>query len=159
LTSSNRATNAPYAVLQGSTVLGTLAVNQRLAPADFTDAGAAWKDLGGPYQITGTSLTVRLTDQANGVVVADAVRVQLILPQQPAAMSATAVQPAASAPLARALPMIPQPRNDLANLVDLAAPAPAVVGADLSNGFPWQLMTRRRRLGGSMFAEFFDGSM
>jgi hypothetical protein len=155
----NRATNAPFTVLQGSTVLGTSAVNQRLAPADFTDAGAAWKNLGGPYQITGTSLTVRLTDKANGIVIADAVRVVLIPPQQPAAKAAAAVQPAASAPLALASPVIPQPRVDLSNLVDLAAPAPAVVGADLSTGFSWQLMTRRRRLGASVFAEFFDGSM
>src|SRR5262249_46210619 len=41
----NRADNAPYTVLDGSTSLGTVRVNQQMAPADFTDAGASWKSL------------------------------------------------------------------------------------------------------------------
>jgi tartrate-resistant acid phosphatase type 5 len=85
----NRATNAPFTVLTDGTTLGSLAVNQRLAANDFTDAGAGWKILGGPYTITGTSLTIRLTDKANGVVVADAVRLERVVTPtaSPAAMS------------------------------------------------------------------------
>ena len=33
-------------MLDGATALGTVAINQELAPNDFTDAGAAWEDLG-----------------------------------------------------------------------------------------------------------------
>jgi hypothetical protein len=84
LTASNRATNAPYTILQGTTVLGTAAINQRVAPAGFTDSGATWQDLGGPYQVTGTTLTIKLTDKANGVVVADGMRIQRLSPEMTA---------------------------------------------------------------------------
>jgi hypothetical protein len=61
--------------LDGSTVLATVDVNQELAPNDFTDAGVWWEDLGGPYNLTGTTLVVRLSDDANEFVIADAVRI------------------------------------------------------------------------------------
>ena len=38
----NRATNAPYTLLDGGTALATAPVNQQLAPADFSDAGVGW---------------------------------------------------------------------------------------------------------------------
>ena len=44
---SNRATNAPFTVLDGTTPLATVAVNQQTAPNDFNDPGATWQDLGG----------------------------------------------------------------------------------------------------------------
>jgi hypothetical protein len=81
----NRAGNAPFSVLQGSTVLGSVTVNQKQAPSGFSDSGGKWQDLGGPYQVTGTTLTVKLTDNANGTVVADAIRIQLLTPASPAA--------------------------------------------------------------------------
>jgi subtilisin family serine protease/uncharacterized protein (DUF2141 family) len=81
----NRATNAPYTLLDGSTNLGTVAVNQQLAPAGFTDSGGTWQDLGS-FQVRGNSLVVRLSDSANGSVIADAVRLERTasLPQGPA---------------------------------------------------------------------------
>jgi hypothetical protein len=63
-------------VSDGSLVVGTALVNQQMAPAGFSDAGANWQDLGGPYDVTGTTLAVRLSDAANGYVIADAVRVE-----------------------------------------------------------------------------------
>jgi hypothetical protein len=54
--------------------LGTVAVNQQQAPNDFTADGASWKNLG-TFTITGTTLVVQLTDAANGIVGADAIRV------------------------------------------------------------------------------------
>jgi hypothetical protein len=74
---SNRATNAPYTVLDGTTPLGTVAMNQRLAPNDFSDAGSSWENLG-VFTVSGTSLMVRLSNAANGVVVADAVRIERV---------------------------------------------------------------------------------
>jgi uncharacterized protein (DUF1800 family) len=73
---ADRASNAPYTVLDGPTALTTVAVNQRTAPASFSDGGTGWRDLGTVFRITGNTLTVRLSDQANGVVAADAVRIQ-----------------------------------------------------------------------------------
>jgi hypothetical protein len=81
----DRATNAPYTVLDGSTALTTVPVNQQLAPSGFTDAGAQWLDLGN-FQIRSGSLVVQLSDLANGNVIADAIRLQWLapLPQGPA---------------------------------------------------------------------------
>jgi len=67
-------------VLDGSAVLGTVAVNQRQAPAGFVEYGVWWQDLG-VYQLTGNMLVVRLTDQASpsgSYVVADAVRLERV---------------------------------------------------------------------------------
>jgi hypothetical protein len=76
---SDRATNAPYTVLDGSTALGTVVVNQQTAPASFSDAGAMWQDLGN-FQIRNGSVVVQLSDAANGSVIADAVRLQWLGP-------------------------------------------------------------------------------
>jgi len=77
-TYSNRATNAPYEVYDGSTLLATERVNQRIAPSGFSDAGATWQPLGEPLAVTGSSLLVRLTDDANGRLNADAIRIERV---------------------------------------------------------------------------------
>ena len=74
---SDRATNAPYTVLDGSTSLGTFPINQQNAPSGFTDAGGTWQDLG-TFQVSNGKLVVQLSDLANGNVIADAVRVQWV---------------------------------------------------------------------------------
>ncbi len=81
----NRATNSPFTVLDGGTALATVLINQQLAPNDFSAAGAVWEDLGGPYTVAGSSLVVRLADNANGNLIADAVRVERLgaVPQGP----------------------------------------------------------------------------
>ena len=77
---SNRATNAPFTVLDGATPLTTIYVNQRLAPSGFADAGATWQNLGGIHQITGHTLIVRLNDAADGRLNADAIRIERLDP-------------------------------------------------------------------------------
>jgi hypothetical protein len=75
---TNRTTDAPYTVLDGPTVLGTVTVNQRQAPAGFVEHGVWWQDVG-VYQLAGNTLVVRLSDQAGpsgSYVIADAVRVE-----------------------------------------------------------------------------------
>jgi hypothetical protein len=82
---ADRATNAPYTVLDGASALGTMVVNQQVGPVGFSDAGAAWQDLGN-FQIHNGSLVVQLSDAANGYVIADAVRIAWLgpLPMGPA---------------------------------------------------------------------------
>ena len=75
-THTNRATNSPFTVLDGATSLATVAVNQRVAPSQFSDAGVYWNDLGSQFQIDSHTLVVRLTDLANGRVNADAIRIE-----------------------------------------------------------------------------------
>ena len=74
---SNRATNAPYTILDGSTSKGTILVNQQAAPSGFSDQGGTWQDLG-TFTISGNQLVVQLTNNANGYVIADAVRIERI---------------------------------------------------------------------------------
>jgi uncharacterized protein YkwD len=75
---ANRATDAPFTVLDGSTVLGTVRVNQELAPGDVTDQGVGWKMLG-EFDISGTTLSVQLSDNANEYVIADAIWIEEIV--------------------------------------------------------------------------------
>ena len=69
--------DAPFTVFDGSTLLETVDVNQELAPGDFMDAGASWKDLG-TFTITADTLTVQLSNQANEYVIADAIRIERV---------------------------------------------------------------------------------
>ena len=70
------ATNTPYTVLDGTTPLGTIRLNQEVAANDFQDAGAAWEDLGSAFAVLGTTLVVQVSDAANEYVEADAVRIE-----------------------------------------------------------------------------------
>jgi hypothetical protein len=75
---TNRATNAPFSVFDGTTSLGSYTINQQQAPASRTALGASWQDLGQSHTITGKPLTVKLTNLANDDVIADAVMVELL---------------------------------------------------------------------------------
>lgn len=73
----NRATNAPYFLFDGDNFLDYAPVNQQLAPDDFSDGGTAWEDLGGGvYSVTSGVMYVFLLNDANGFVIADAIRVE-----------------------------------------------------------------------------------
>jgi hypothetical protein len=74
----NRATNAPFTVLDGDNPLGAFAINQELIPDDFNDAGAFWENLGGLHAITGSVLAVRLSDLADEYVIADGIRIERV---------------------------------------------------------------------------------
>ena len=76
----NRATNVPYTVFNGVTSLGTVLINQELAPNDLVDAAVPWEYLGGIWTITSTTLAVRLTNAANEYVMADGVRIERLSP-------------------------------------------------------------------------------
>ncbi|MDA0281813.1 MAG: choice-of-anchor D domain-containing protein [Planctomycetota bacterium] len=87
----NRATNAPYSINGG----GAITVNQQLSPSDvsFTsvvDSGVAFADLDGAFVFAGGTLTVTLSDSADGNVIADAIRVQRISALQVAGGEAAA---------------------------------------------------------------------
>ncbi len=72
---SNRATNAPYTIFGGTSSLGTYQVNQQVSPVGSTDStGTAWQQLG-VVSVADGSLTVELSNLANGNVEADAVRI------------------------------------------------------------------------------------
>jgi hypothetical protein len=74
---SANATNAPFTLYNGAKALRTVRINQRLTPASLDDGGARWQLLGSAA-INSGKLVVRLTNAANGQVVADAVRIERI---------------------------------------------------------------------------------
>ena len=70
--SSSRASNAPFAVFDNTTALGTVRLNQQTSPASVTLDGRAWQTVG-TYRAASGKLVVQLSDDANGSVIADAV--------------------------------------------------------------------------------------
>jgi len=76
---SNRADNAPYTVLDGSTTLATTLLNQQFAPSDATIDGQGWESLG-VYTAASGTLVVKLGDNADGDVIANAVRIVEVPP-------------------------------------------------------------------------------
>jgi hypothetical protein len=69
---SNQATNSPFTILNGTTPVATVRINQQTPTADFSALNIGWQILG-VVQVTGNSLTVSLTNDADGVVIADAI--------------------------------------------------------------------------------------
>ena len=70
----NRASNAPFTILDGGSSVATVRVNQRQSPDDLTAGGQTWERLG-TFQIDAGILSVSLSDDANGYVIADAIRI------------------------------------------------------------------------------------
>ncbi len=74
------ASNAPFTIYNGANTAATpsvtVNVDQRMAPDDFSDAGVLWEDLGVPFNVTNGAITIQLTDQADGRVIADAIRIE-----------------------------------------------------------------------------------
>ncbi len=78
-----RAADATYRIYDGSLngrLLGTFVLNQRNAPNDFAEAGVSWEVLADVLVASSDTLLVELTNAANGVVIADALR---LAPFQP----------------------------------------------------------------------------
>ncbi|MDZ4818346.1 MAG: hypothetical protein SGJ20_05170, partial [Planctomycetota bacterium] len=71
---SGNATDAQFTLLNGSQIMGRVRTDQRVAPSDLWD-GAWWENLG-TVVVTEHQLTVRLNNNANGSVVADAIRIE-----------------------------------------------------------------------------------
>jgi hypothetical protein len=72
----NRATNSPYTILDNTTNLGMVRLNQETIPNHFVANGANWRNIGGPFTINSGTLIVRLADNANQYVIADAIRIE-----------------------------------------------------------------------------------
>ncbi len=74
------ATDAPFEVFDGATSKGVFNLNQQAAPSQFSEAGANWDDLTASVNISSGTLTVQLSDLANGRVAADAIRIAAASP-------------------------------------------------------------------------------
>ena len=70
----DRADNARYTVSDATTPLATVDMNQQFAPTDATIDGRGWESLG-VYTATSGTLNVSLSDNADGIVVADGIRI------------------------------------------------------------------------------------
>jgi hypothetical protein len=74
---STYATNALLTVYNSAKMLGTVTVNQRLAPSGQTIDGVVWQTLG-TFTTDRDEIVVQLTDKANGTVTADAIRIERV---------------------------------------------------------------------------------
>ena len=75
---STNASDATYQVFDSGTLVSNNLFDQRFTtPNDFNDAGVAWEELT-TVQLVGNTLVIQLTDDADGRVIADAVRIQEI---------------------------------------------------------------------------------
>lgn len=128
---NNNATNAPYTVYDGSQAVATWRVDQRTISTGFNADGTSWKYLG-IVTIHSGRMVVRLTNSANGFVVADAIRMDKVfdtssaaLPgvQSPKAAAATSVLLASSGNHAPALAASTPARS---NAGHKPLPAPSV---------------------------------
>ncbi len=72
------ASDSPFTVLEGGTVVAYSRVAQYNNPSGISDGGSAFQVLGN-FEVTGTTLTVTLSNNANGPVEADAVLLQQIV--------------------------------------------------------------------------------
>ncbi len=70
----NQASNAPYTINDGPVAKGTVRVNQKQAPSGPVFEGSPWKSLGA-FSIASGTLRVDLSDDADGNIIADAVRI------------------------------------------------------------------------------------
>ena len=74
LGASTNASNAPFTLYNGSTPVTTFRASQRVNSSGLAAEGANWKLLG-TVTVTAGRLNVRLNNQADGTVVADAIRI------------------------------------------------------------------------------------
>jgi hypothetical protein len=70
----NRASNAPYRVYDGNTLVATVRVDQRQAPAGVADDGVVYQSLG-TFPVSSGALRVVLGNDADNYVIADAVHI------------------------------------------------------------------------------------
>ena len=80
---SDRTAGALYTitdVLNSEThrVRGDVEIDQTTAPNDFSESGVLWEELGGPYLVRGTTLSIDLSSAGPGVIVADAIRIERV---------------------------------------------------------------------------------
>jgi probable HAF family extracellular repeat protein len=71
----DRAAAAPFTVFSNRMLAAATNVDQRHAPAGFISGGDAWSDLA-TVTVSGGTVSVRLTNETSGRVIADAVRLE-----------------------------------------------------------------------------------
>ncbi len=76
---AGNATNATYQIKDGGTLLGSVTRDQTQTPQDGQYGGQEWASLG-TYTFSTAVITVTLTDQANGAVIADGIIVNAAPP-------------------------------------------------------------------------------
>ncbi len=66
----------PITLYDGDVIIVTAQLNQNFASNDFFDGGAWWEELG--VFAVGSSLTITMSDNTNGIPIADAMRVERV---------------------------------------------------------------------------------
>ena len=77
--SANNSTSSVFVVNTGGTTASQTRINQQRTPEDFTASGEFWQDLNTSVSVSDGTLTVLLGDDANGLSIADAIRIERIV--------------------------------------------------------------------------------
>jgi hypothetical protein len=120
---ANRATNAPYKVFDGATLrtVTPMLRNQQLAPDDGLFGGTTWESLG-TFTISSGTVRVELSDNANGVVVADGI---LLVPSAGGNLNLASLSLAQPGPTGPVSLVTGTPAVDSTRRTDGAQPFPA----------------------------------
>jgi len=142
---TNRASDAPFSIFDGGTLLNTATVNQQLAPNDFAGAGVMWERLGTIVTITSDRLVVQLSNAANGRLNADAIRIERTTslssfgPSGPRGSAPALARSAIIPPLGAGRQSSSSRSNRLGSTVPLAGPSNTSTGQrQLRTGMPDQ---------------------
>jgi hypothetical protein len=100
---STNAANAPVSFFDGSRLVRTVTVDQRSASSGLSADGSSWKQLT-TLTISGSQLLVQLGNNANGTVIADAVRIERVVSAAPDASSMLATFSASAEKLPQTAP-------------------------------------------------------
>nr|MCH9773453.1 choice-of-anchor D domain-containing protein [Cyanobacteriota bacterium] len=73
------ASNAPYTIFDNGALVTTVRVSHQEQSNDFLDDGILWEYIGDPVDISTDTMTVQLTDDANGIVYADEIRIYRVV--------------------------------------------------------------------------------
>lgn len=119
---ASNAGNSTFVVIADDSTAGQVRVNQQQTPGDFTESGAFWQKLLTSVTVTDGTLTVLLGDDANGQVIADAIRIVQTSPLNAAGGEATTVAPPqAAASVQEVEVVLDSAIAILANRLDLSA--------------------------------------
>jgi hypothetical protein len=136
---STQATNAPFTLYNGSTPVSTVKMNQRVASSGVSADGANWKLLG-TVKVTGGRLNVRLSNAANGQVVADAIRI--VRTATAAELPEESPLPMAASPTAAA-GALTSDAGLLAWLTEEAGSTPTLLATETTDASPAEALAER----------------
>lgn len=134
--SANNSTSSVFVVNTGGATASQTRINQQRTPEDFTASGEFWQDLNTSVSVSDGTLTVLLGDDANGLSISDAIRIERIVSMGGSVDPLRAEGGVAAVPIAGAdlepediAPIVEQARNIWSSTLTLDTSQNAILDA------------------------------